>query len=161
MRNLRSSQVLLSLFAFAFIFIEDLRYLTGMSYLALLSLLFLLYGFKERRVMFLFPITLGFSYVPVSFLYPIDIYSIVKMAVIWPLLFALYSTLSYPESKDLEKRAFIVAFVSSILGIMAIEGALSISAPVKDPIILAVLLIAAGISMVYMVVDKGFTSFRR
>ena len=150
--NLRKSQVAEAIVLFALVLAEDIIHLRGMAYLALLSLIPLFYGMKkDSRYLFLFPVILAFAYVPVVFIYTLNLWDIAKMAVIWPLFFALFSTLSYPESGDLEKKAMMGSAISSAIALFGIAGAMSISSPITNVFILAAISIIAGISMIYMV----------
>ena len=150
MRSLRPSQIALSLLLFAMVLYEDITQMPGMAYLAVFSLLPLAYGLKHRYYLLFFPIILAFSYIPVCFIYTLNMVSMVKMAVIWPMFFAVYSILSYPDSEDLEKRATITWVFSSLLALLTIIGALYTVYPVENVFVLGALVIAAGIAMIYL-----------
>ena len=148
--SIRKSQLALSLLLFATVLYEDITHMPGMAYLALFSLIPLIYGMKHRYYLIFFPLILAVAYIPVCFLYTPDIWTMVKLSLIWPLFFALYSTLSYPDSRDLEKRAMITWISSGALAAFTMVAALYTIAPVENVWILAIMGIVAGFSMIYM-----------
>ena len=147
---MRKTQIILSLMLFGVVLYEDITHLPGLSYLAVFSLLPLIYGMKNRDYLIYFPLILAFAYVPLCFLYNLTLYEILKMSVIWPMFFAVFSMLSYPESGDLEKRAVVTWLVAGGMAALGMGGALYLSYPVENVVILAVLGIVAGISMLYI-----------
>ena len=149
--SIRKSQLALSLFLLAVVLYEDIRYMPGMAYLAIFSMIPFIYGMKHRYYLIFFPLILAMAYIPVCFLYTPDIWSILMLSFIWPLFFALYSTLSYPDSIDLEKRSMITWISSGALAAFTMVAALYTIAPVENIWILGILGIVAGISMIYMV----------
>ncbi len=151
--GIRNSQLVLSASLFTFILLEDLSFYPRFGYVAGLSLLFLIYGIwkNNRSARIFFSVILSLAYVGACLFYRFELLSVLKMAIIWSMLFALFSVMASPESEDLEKRMFFTSAVSSAFSAFSIMAISVITVPVPNPIVLAVMGMVAGLAMVYII----------
>ncbi len=151
--GMRNNQLVLSAALFTFVLLEDLSLYPRFGYVAGLSLLFLIYGIwkNSRSAWIFFSIILSLAYLGACLFYPFEVLSVLKMAVIWPMLFALFSILASPESEELEKRIFFTSAMSSVFSAFSIMAISVIIVPVPNPIVLAVMGMVAGFAMVYII----------
>ena len=142
----------LSALLFVSVLTEDFLASSGFFYLALLSAVPLISGIVtgSRKVVLLFPMLLAFAYVPASASYPLTVLSILKLSVIWPLFFVLFAVLSFPESRELEKRAVVTWMMSSTVSAFSVTGIFVMSSPILNPFIVVALGILAGLAMLYV-----------
>ena len=151
--GMRNSHLVLSATLFTFVLLEDLSLYPRFGYVAGISLLFLIYGIwkNSRSARIFFSIILSLAYVGACLFYKLELLSVIKIVIIWPMLFALFSILASPESEELEKRIFFTSTLSSVFSAFSVMAINAIVVPIPNPIFLAVMGMVAGLAMVYIV----------
>ncbi len=143
----------LSIAVFIAVIADSLATDRNMAYIAVIALVPLIYGCwrKNSVIASLFSPIILFPYLVCSFYYPWNLISVVKLAIIWPSIFASHVLLSAPHSPVLERRVFFVLAATAAVSVLIIVLLPPFITLIKDPVVLALTGMAAAAAAVYIV----------